>query len=89
MTILYEGNWWKVKIKCGTDIIEIDRIKDSIDNIGNSFVNRVYTENEIKYCESKKSKNINTMQQDLQQKKQYLKQYQHYYKINIQSVGKT
>ena len=41
-------------IKCGTDIIEIDRIKDSIDNIGNSFVNRVYTENEIKYCESKK-----------------------------------
>ena len=43
-----------MKIKCGTDIIEIDRIKDSIDNIGNSFVNRVYTENEIKYCESKK-----------------------------------
>ena len=43
-----------MKIKCGTDIIEIDRIKDSIDNIGDSFVNRVYTENEIKYCESKK-----------------------------------
>ena len=41
-------------IKCGTDIIEIDRIKDSVDNIGDSFVNRVYTENEIKYCESKK-----------------------------------
>ncbi len=43
-----------MKIKCGTDIIEIDRIKDSVDNIGDSFVNRVYTENEIKYCESKK-----------------------------------
>ena len=43
-----------MKIKCGTAIIEIDRIKDSVDNIGDSFVNRVYTENEIKYCESKK-----------------------------------
>ena len=43
-----------MKIKCGTDIIEIDRIKDSVDNIGDSFVNRVYTENEIKYCKSKK-----------------------------------
>ena len=43
-----------MKIRCGTDIIEIDRIKDSVDNIGDSFVNRVYTENEIKYCESKK-----------------------------------
>ena len=45
----------KVKINCGTDIIEIDRIKDSIENIGQSFLNRVYTENEIKYCESKKA----------------------------------
>ena len=43
-----------MKINCGTDIIEIDRIKDSIENIGQSFLDRVYTENEIKYCESKK-----------------------------------
>ena len=42
-----------MKIKCGVDIIEISRIKESIDNIGNSFLNRVYTKNEIEYCESK------------------------------------
>lgn len=43
-----------MKIKCGTDIIEISRIKDSIDNLGENFINKIYTEDEIKYCESKK-----------------------------------
>ncbi len=43
-----------MKINCGTDIIEIDRIKDSVENIGDSFLSRVYTKNEIQYCESKK-----------------------------------
>ena len=42
-----------MKISCGTDIIEIDRIKQSIENLGDAFLNRVFTENEIKYCESK------------------------------------
>ena len=42
-----------MKIKCGTDIIEISRIKQSIDDLGEKFLNRVYTEEEIKYCESK------------------------------------
>ncbi len=42
-----------MKVKCGTDIIEIDRIKDSLDNIGESFKNKIFTEEEIKYCESK------------------------------------
>lgn len=43
-----------MKITCGTDIIEIDRIKENIEKIGGKFVNRVYTEKEQKYCESKK-----------------------------------
>ena len=43
-----------MKIKCGTDIIEIDRIKDSIEKFGESFLNKVFTKNEIQYCESKK-----------------------------------
>ena len=42
-------------ITCGTDIIEIGRIKQSIEKLGNSFLNRVYTVKEIEYCESKKS----------------------------------
>lgn len=38
---------------CGTDIIEIDRIKKAIDTLGKTFINKIYTENEIKYCEEK------------------------------------
>lgn len=38
-------------IKCGTDIIEIARIKDAMEKEG--FKERVYTEKEIEYCESK------------------------------------
>ena len=42
-----------MKIKCGTDIIEIKRIKESIETIGEKFLQRVFTEKEIEYCESK------------------------------------
>ena len=45
-----------MKIKCGIDIIEIDRIKKSIENLGDAFLLKVFTQNEINYCE-KKSKN--------------------------------
>lgn len=44
-----------MKITCGTDIIEINRIKDSIEELGDSFINRIYTKIEIQYCESKKN----------------------------------
>ena len=43
-----------MKSTCGTDIIEIERIKNSIEKFGERFLNTVFTENEIKYCESKK-----------------------------------
>lgn len=39
---------------CGTDIIEIERIKNSIEDIGEKFVHKVFTDKEIAYCESKK-----------------------------------
>lgn len=39
---------------CGVDIVEIARIKKTFDNLGNSFRDKVFTENEISYCESKK-----------------------------------
>lgn len=44
-----------MKISCGTDIIEIGRIKESIEKLGDSFLNRVFTKKEIEYCESKKN----------------------------------
>ena len=42
-----------MKFSCGTDIIEISRIKSSIENTEGAFLNKVYTQNEINYCESK------------------------------------
>lgn len=44
-----------MKLSCGTDIIEIKRIKESIEQLGDKFLERVYTKKEIEYCESKKS----------------------------------
>ena len=44
-----------MKILTGTDIIEINRIKESIESLGETFKNKIYTEKEIEYCESKKN----------------------------------
>ena len=44
-----------MNITCGTDIIEIERIKESIESLGDKFLERVFTKNEIEYCESKKA----------------------------------
>lgn len=44
-----------MKISCGTDIIEIDRVKSSIENIGEKFLNTIYTKKEIEYCEERKA----------------------------------
>ena len=44
-----------MKILTGTDIIEIKRIKSSIEELGETFKNKIFTEREIEYCESRKS----------------------------------
>ena len=44
-----------MKILCGTDIIEIERIKKSIERSGDKFLNLIYTPAEIEYCESKRN----------------------------------
>lgn len=41
-----------MEITCGTDIIEIDRIKKSITE---RFLKEVYNDSEIEYCEGKKA----------------------------------
>ncbi len=40
-------------VTCGTDIIEIDRIKNLIEDTKDKALNKIYTEDEKKYCESK------------------------------------
>lgn len=42
-----------MKITCGTDIIEVNRIEESIEKLGEKFINKIYTDAEINYCESK------------------------------------
>lgn len=42
-----------MKVTCGVDIIEVDRIKSDIENVGERFLKRVFTDKEIEYCESK------------------------------------
>lgn len=44
-----------MNIRIGTDIIEISRIKKSIEDTDNKFIERIYTNKEIEYCESRKS----------------------------------
>ena len=44
-----------MKIENGTDIIEIARIQKDIETLGNKFLDRIFTRNEIEYCESKKT----------------------------------
>ncbi len=43
-----------MEIYTGIDIIEVERIQNNIENYGDSFLNKIYTEDEIKYCESRK-----------------------------------
>ena len=44
-----------MKVLTGIDIIEINRIKESIDSLGESFKERIYTKKEIEYCENRKN----------------------------------
>ena len=39
-----------MKIFTGTDICEIERIKEIFDKYGNKFLEKTFTESEIKYC---------------------------------------
>lgn len=39
----------------GIDIIEIERIKKAVDKYGEGFLEKVYTDKELKYCRSQKA----------------------------------
>lgn len=42
-----------MQINIGNDIIETERIKLNFERFGDKFKNRIYTDSEIEYCESK------------------------------------
>lgn len=37
-------------LKIGTDIIEVERIRNSIEKYGNRFLSKVFTSDEVRYC---------------------------------------
>lgn len=43
-----------MKVSCGVDIIEIERVKESIEKVGERFLKKVFTDKEIEYCENRK-----------------------------------
>ncbi|NLX77112.1 MAG: holo-ACP synthase [Clostridiaceae bacterium] len=43
-----------MNIYCGVDMIEIKRIKDSIEKHGKGFIEKIFTPEEINYCESRR-----------------------------------
>ena len=45
-------------IYCGNDITSVQRIEEAIQRQGESFLKRVYTDEEIEYCESRRMRKI-------------------------------
>lgn len=43
-----------MQIKVGTDIIEVSRIQESIESMGENFINKIFTKEEIDYCKNTK-----------------------------------
>tara|TARA_Y100001970_G_scaffold290684_1_gene425304 strand:- start:972 stop:1331 length:360 start_codon:yes stop_codon:yes gene_type:complete len=42
----------------GTDIVEVDRIRNLIDKYQSKFIDRIFSKNEIAYCNNKKDPSI-------------------------------
>ena len=42
----------------GTDIVKVERIKKLFNDSGDKFLNKIYTKNEIKYCNSNSKPHI-------------------------------
>lgn len=42
-----------MQITSGIDIVNVERIKEKIKKSKEQFLNKIFTENEIKYCESR------------------------------------
>lgn len=44
-----------MKLLIGTDIVEVERIKENIEKKKSRFLDRIYTKKEIEYCENRKN----------------------------------
>jgi holo-[acyl-carrier protein] synthase len=60
-------------IKTGIDIVNINRIARVYDYYGDKFLNKVYTEEEIEYCLSKKHMQVNSFAKRFAGKEAFVK----------------
>ena len=67
-------------ITCGTDIIEIYRIKEAIEDMDDKFIKRII-------ANLRKTRNINIIVRDLQQRKRSLKRYLKRLMISLAFLG--
>ena len=44
-----------MQIKTGTDIIEVERIRKSINDMNDKFINQIFTDKEKQYCDKSKA----------------------------------
>lgn len=45
-----------MRVTCGTDIIEVSRVKEAIEKFEERFISRIYTELETTYCNGKETR---------------------------------
>jgi holo-[acyl-carrier protein] synthase len=50
-----KGREFLMSVCCGTDMVEVERIKKAIETHGERFLSKIFTNSEIEYCERKKS----------------------------------
>ncbi len=45
-------------VLCGNDIVSVKRVQEAIVKGGENFLKRVYTDEEIEYCESRRMRKV-------------------------------
>jgi holo-[acyl-carrier protein] synthase len=54
------GEIYRMGILCGVDIIEINRLRKAFETSGDIFRDKVFTKDEVIYCEGKKAVKFNS-----------------------------
>lgn len=85
MNLNNKGNHCLEVIGLGVDILEVKRIKKIFNKRKNSFIKRIYTEEEINYCESKK-RSIESFAVRFSAKEAFIKAIESEYNITYKEI---
>lgn len=85
MDLNKKGNSCQEVIGLGVDILEVKRIKEIFNKRKSSFIKRIYTEEEINYCESKK-RSIESFAVRFSAKEAFIKAIESEYNITYKEI---